>query len=165
MKLLKFDYSRLPDENRDAIRSCLHTWELEAFNETASDKAPLLLVYQSTPDIIARTWHELVGDVAISIQARLDSEFSRRNLTLMFICRGRLPINTLKLIRENTYCCKKVVIESQNICEDVINAYYLNAYSPSGSDKEIGPDGTLKSELTSKYVSLSKILEVTLSES
>jgi hypothetical protein len=127
--------------------------------------APLLLVYQSTPEIIERTWLELVGDIAISIQARLESEFARRNLMLMFICRGRLPANTLKLIRENTYCCKKVVIESQKGCREVIDAYYLNAYSIDGQNEEIGPDGSLETDLLAKYASLSKILEVNPGES
>jgi hypothetical protein len=159
MKLLEFKFSGLSDQSRTSIQFCLKKWKLDAFHEAGSESAPLLLVYQSTPDNIANAWLELVSDIAISIQAELTSEFARRNLTLIFISRGRLPTSVLQVIRENTYCCKKVVIESQNSCDKVIDAYYLNAYSVNTRNEELGPDGALEANLLKKYPILEKIIE------
>lgn len=159
MQLLKFDPSKLPEQSRDSAIACLQRWELEAFHEEGFDSAPSLLVYQSTPDIVEKVWLRLVSDIAISIQAELESEFARRNLAIIFISRGRLPTSALKAIRENTYCCKKIVIESQKDYKDILNAYYLNTYSTNTQQEQVGPDGTLEKDLLMKYSLLKTILK------
>jgi len=159
MQLSKFDPSKLPEHCRASVIACLQRWNVEAFHEEGFDSAPLLLVYQSTPDIVEETWLRLVSDIAISVQAELESEFARRNLALIFISRGRLPTNVLKAIRENTYCCKKIVIESQKDYNDVLNTYYLNAYTIDSQQEQVGPDGTLEKDLLTKYSLLKSILK------
>lgn len=159
MQLLKFDPNKLAERSRVSVNACLQRWGLEAFYEEESDSAPLLLVYQSTPDIVEDIWLKLVSDVAISVQAQLGVEFARRNLALVFISRGRLPTTVMKAIRDNTYCCKKIVIESQKDYKEVLNAYYLNAYVMDAQQERVGPDGTLEKDLLMKYSLLKSILE------
>jgi hypothetical protein len=159
MQLLKFDPSKLAERGRVSVTACLQRWDLKAYHEEGSDSAPLLLVYESTPDVVENIWLKLVSDIALSIQAELGSEFARRNLALVLISRGRLPRSVLKAIRDNTYCCKKIVIESKKDYKEVLDAYYLNAYTIDPQEEQVGPDGTLEKDLLMKYSLLKSILE------
>lgn len=160
MELLSVQISDFDEKIRNSIEICATKWNLKMFRESNISTAPLVLAYQSTSLEVEKNWLQVVSDVALSIQANLQLELARRNMTMMFVSSGRLSVAILKEIRENTYCCKKIVIESQQNCEEAVRSYYLSGHiSPNAASVEVSSDGNLEKIILDKYSLINKIFE------
>lgn len=127
MELLKVTNESFHNEE---ISEYLGKWNLLAFREGKVEPSPITLVYSAPADEVLSKWSSLVDDVALHIQANLDKK-ERRNLSLIFIT-SALPQISVREIRDNTYCCKKVVLEASgtNALQE-LNRYYLGDHSKS----------------------------------
>jgi len=125
MELSKLDVAEVLLRGTSIAQNCLDKWSLLLYRESDSPNSPLLLAYPSTPEAILTHWRSVVADVALYVQAELRSEL-RRNLSLFFLAQGAVDRKVVKAIREDTYCCKKIVIEAAS--PDVLfelRRYYL----------------------------------------
>lgn len=153
MELLSLNTSDFSGGVRESTEKCLQKWNLLAFREDVKEASPLLLVYQANPKEISAHWYDIVADVALFIQAELEAAL-RRNLSLVFISTGALERQVVREIRENTYCCKKIIIEAQDGGDGFaeLKRYYLGGHNVGEQNADVERKINLDDLSLSDYV-------------
>lgn len=127
MELLKVDNDSFGNLK---IAECLNKWNLLAFREGEAETSPIILAYSGAADDVLSHWTQVAHDIALHVQAELPVH-NRRNLSLAFIT-SSLPREAIREIRDDTYCCKKIVLEATvaNALQE-LERYYLGNHNNS----------------------------------
>ena len=137
--------------NNPRIVECLSKWNLLAFREGNVDPSPIVLVYSGPASDVLKHWTQVVHDIALNFQAELPKQ-RRRNLCLAFIT-SALPREAVREIRDDTYCCKKIVLEATgaNALHE-LDRYYLGNHKKTSATNDLNSQNRALSQPLSLYI-------------